>query len=387
MKMNGNFTRSRCGLCSASRGALYSLVILILAAVPAHGGDSVAIDVVRAGQSTPVTLLFPGFDYELRVMLANSQTLGGFSLGFRVWSPDGASWQWLDVGGYGPEGLDSGKACVTVAPGSRLDSPDSVFQMGYLYVSEQNVDEAGADSIMVGAVSWGGIAPGLAAGPLQHMMSLHFVVQPGNPDSIYTLCFDSCFVPPYGDFVFVDWVDAHAIDPEVVWPPGGLCLPVRYDTCGQPGDANSDGVIDSADWQFLAHDLCGGLVPEPLSNGDADGNCVINGADIRYIKNIVDSGYQPKECTCANPELVICKPGDANWDGDVNTADAVYLINFVFKGGPAPIPCPITSGDANCDCRADVGDAVYIINYVFKGGPAPCTCEEWLDRCGPPIRK
>jgi hypothetical protein len=82
-----------------------------------------------------------------------------------------------------------------------------------------------------------------------------------------------------------------------------------------------------------------------------------------------------------------CNVGDANNDGQVNVGDAVYMINFVFKGGPAPKPYPICSGDANCDCLANVGDAVYLINYVFKGGPPPCTCQQWLARCGPPLRK
>jgi hypothetical protein len=64
---------------------------------------------------------------------------------------------------------------------------------------------------------------------------------------------------------------------------------------------------------------------------------------------------------------IVC--GDANSDTAVNVGDAVYMINYVFKGGPAPVP--ICRGDANGDTNADVGDAVYLINYVFKGGPAP----------------
>ena len=66
-----------------------------------------------------------------------------------------------------------------------------------------------------------------------------------------------------------------------------------------------------------------------------------------------------------------CIPGDANGDGSVNVGDAVYLIAYVFKGGPPPTPYPICSGDANCDCTVNVGDAVYVINYVFKSGPPP----------------
>ena len=65
-----------------------------------------------------------------------------------------------------------------------------------------------------------------------------------------------------------------------------------------------------------------------------------------------------------------CVCGDANGDGSVNVGDAVYIINYVFKGGPAPVPLPCC-GDANNDGSVNVGDAVYLINYVFKGGPAP----------------
>jgi len=61
--------------------------------------------------------------------------------------------------------------------------------------------------------------------------------------------------------------------------------------------------------------------------------------------------------------------GDANGDGAVNLADAVFVINYVFKGGAAPDP--YNAGDANCDAGVDLADAVFLINYVFKGGPEP----------------
>ncbi len=62
--------------------------------------------------------------------------------------------------------------------------------------------------------------------------------------------------------------------------------------------------------------------------------------------------------------------GDANADGSTNVGDAVYLINYIFKSGPAP--SPLKNGDVNCDDAINVGDAVYLINYIFKGGPGPC---------------
>lgn len=61
--------------------------------------------------------------------------------------------------------------------------------------------------------------------------------------------------------------------------------------------------------------------------------------------------------------------GDANGDDKVNVGDAVFLINYVFKGGPGPEP--VCRGNSNGDAKLNVGDAVYLINFVFKGGPAP----------------
>ncbi|MEE9443862.1 MAG: hypothetical protein V3V99_14455 [candidate division Zixibacteria bacterium] len=68
-----------------------------------------------------------------------------------------------------------------------------------------------------------------------------------------------------------------------------------------------------------------------------------------------------------NNYRAIC--GDANSDGDTNIGDSVFIINNVFRGGPAPDP--ICSGNANGDSDTNIGDAVYLINHVFKGGPPP----------------
>jgi len=68
--------------------------------------------------------------------------------------------------------------------------------------------------------------------------------------------------------------------------------------------------------------------------------------------------------------------GDANNDGTVNNSDAVYIIDYIFKGGTEPKPDRRTA-DANCDADINIGDANYIINYIFKGGPAPQICFEY----------
>jgi hypothetical protein len=65
--------------------------------------------------------------------------------------------------------------------------------------------------------------------------------------------------------------------------------------------------------------------------------------------------------------------GDANSDEEVNIGDAVTIISYIFRDGPAPEPeC---SADASGDDQVDVGDVVYLINYIFRGGaPAVEDC-------------
>ena len=62
--------------------------------------------------------------------------------------------------------------------------------------------------------------------------------------------------------------------------------------------------------------------------------------------------------------------GDADASGGVDIDDVVYLINYIFAGGPAPDP--IEAGDADCSGNVDIDDVVYLIQYIFGGGPEPC---------------
>ena len=61
--------------------------------------------------------------------------------------------------------------------------------------------------------------------------------------------------------------------------------------------------------------------------------------------------------------------GDANGDGVINSADVSHLINYLFIGGPAPQPQD--AGDANHDGTINSADVGYLINYLFVGGQTP----------------
>ncbi len=106
------------------------------------------------------------------------------------------------------------------------------------------------------------------------------------------------------------------------------------------------------------------LSPEGLLSGVPSDTGTI--AFIAEITDAVGAAVQKPFSVFVNVPY-IC--GDANGDGDVNVGDAVFLINYVFKSGPAPVP--LEAGDANWDGDVNVADAVFVINYVFKGGPAP----------------
>jgi len=62
--------------------------------------------------------------------------------------------------------------------------------------------------------------------------------------------------------------------------------------------------------------------------------------------------------------------GDANADKQVTVSDVIYVINYLFKGGPSPVPV-MEAGDPNCDGKVTVSDVIYLINYLFKSGPPP----------------
>jgi hypothetical protein len=79
------------------------------------------------------------------------------------------------------------------------------------------------------------------------------------------------------------------------------------------------------------------------------------------------SEFEAFDSTCS------CKCGDANGDGTVNVGDPVYLVTYLYKGGPEP-PAPIERADANNDCLVDVADVVYLVAYLFQSGPDPECC-------------
>lgn len=84
------------------------------------------------------------------------------------------------------------------------------------------------------------------------------------------------------------------------------------------------------------------------------------------IEAIRANVHAPCQVAC-----LINVPGDVNFNGSITSADIITLVNYVFKGGPAPQPCQ-ANGDVNCNGSVTSADIISLVNFVFKGGAAPC---------------
>jgi cysteine-rich repeat protein len=63
--------------------------------------------------------------------------------------------------------------------------------------------------------------------------------------------------------------------------------------------------------------------------------------------------------------------GDVDGSASITSADVVFLVNFVFKGGAVPLPCE-AKADVNCSGSVGAADIIRLIGYIFKSGGEPC---------------
>jgi hypothetical protein len=77
-------------------------------------------------------------------------------------------------------------------------------------------------------------------------------------------------------------------------------------------------------------------------------------------------------------EHVTCCIARGNVDhdptGQIDIADLVYLVDFMFTGGPAPECFDEGDVDGNGVVPIDISDLVYLVDYMFTGGPPPPPC-------------
>ena len=191
------------------------------------------------------------------------------------------------------------------------------------------------------------------------------------------------------DYALVDEGGEHGSDPTVMslngLPPGTPITGTLVLQPGQEGDIVGSARLNSfkpmdlesiileadVDGDGTSEPLAAMLV-QPVSFPDCNRNGVDDAQDIAFGTSPDTNGNGfPDECegTLSDPsQCFIC--GDASGDHSVDISDAVYLISYIFGGGPGP--APYLAGDADCSQSVDISDAVYLIAYIFGGGAQPC---------------
>jgi hypothetical protein len=139
----------------------------------------------------------------------------------------------------------------------------------------------------------------------------------------------------------------------------------EYNYTATATDPDADQLYYMWDW---SGDVSGWMGPYD-SGVPADAAYTWTTAGTHDVKVKVKDQWNEESLWSDPFTVTVVERGDPNGDGDVNVADAVYLISYIFKGGPPPNP--LEAGDANCDGDVNIGDAVHLINYIFKGGPPP----------------
>ncbi len=69
--------------------------------------------------------------------------------------------------------------------------------------------------------------------------------------------------------------------------------------------------------------------------------------------------------TAQNQQPCSFERGDANGDGQGDLSDAIFILNYLFKGS-TPLGCE-DAADANDDGIIDLSDPIYLLNFLFLG--------------------
>ena len=159
--------------------------------------------------------------------------------------------------------------------------------------------------------------------------------------------------------------------PEIPEQPSGTTQGVtgiEYDFSSNTTDPEGDSISYLFNWaDGTDSDWLG-----PFGSGDT---CIAShlwsNSDIYYVEVKAKDvhGHASDWSDLLSVAIYTC--GNCNSDGIIDIGDVVYLINYLFKNGPGPIPM-LSVGDCNDDGTLDISDVLHLINYLYKNGTPPC---------------
>lgn len=386
---------------------------------PPLGETSISLDHVT-GYSPGANGLWAGvpITYHLRMKNLTDQAIAGFTSGFKIHSPDGATWQ-AAVGD-------------TVSRGW-WDRFDLLFD-----IYHHSCNGMGADTVgFAGAAMTG---TGLETGYDEVSLLVRTEVDAAQEGKI--LCLDSTFFPPNGYWLWAletavtaypSWDGPHCFEilgappgggdslivPSVTVDAGnmvqpvyvkllqpikGVSIPLKIPVGVEVDSLSRIGLLTEGwDYAFssvqsdsgflhiaLANSMGASIPPgeHPVFNihfrslnGDCDAPVVLSWdttmssdpvrsllfADVNG-QDVVVGFDRERDLTHVPPY----GPGDMNSDGAVDIGDLVFMVDYMFHGGPPP--AILNSMDVNGSCTGpNIADLVYFVDYFFQGGP-PSVC-------------
>jgi hypothetical protein len=241
--------------------------VVLLATLLLSFGLTNAADQVIVGFSGGDTIRV-GQEYAFEISLENDALLGGISLGWYIYSTDGATHVLGDKAASTFAGATPNNTKPFIGiPGSRWMSAaatdGSCWDLGGSLVNDQLKDA----QVLIGGAALGG---GLAAGPLQHMLDLYFTASgPTSEGDIRSLCIDSLFYPPAGQFIFtpggtpasnlpICWPVHITVDRCPTWD-GGIPTSMNNNHCdaSQVTVSATDPEGDAVFYYLIGHDGAG----------------------------------------------------------------------------------------------------------------------------------
>jgi len=184
-----------------------------------------------------------------------------------------------------------------------------------------------------------------------------------------------------GDTLPLTALFSGAVDPAHCDAPS-LSVELVYPTA-VAADCNGNGTPDLCDLILgVETDLDGNGVPDDCQP-DCNGNGIPDVVEIltgttpdcneNGVPDFCDigSGTSTDGNTDGVPDEcgVDFTRGDCNSDGEVQIADAIAILGYLFDNASAPTCAD--SCDSNDDGGLNLGDAVYTLTYLFSSGAAP----------------
>jgi hypothetical protein len=151
--------------------------------------------------------------------------------------------------------------------------------------------------------------------------------------------------------------------------PDTLMVPTNhlYEIIVAPQDPEHDSItvevypmLPGASWT----DLGNGTWIYSFTAGSTEVGSVY---EITFV--VTDYPSMATDTLVVHPRIVAFLRGDLDADNMYSVNDIAYLVEFLFRDGPAP--AIEEAGDVDANGRVTISDVSYLVYYMFRNGPQP----------------